>query len=267
MPPKTKSKKADVKKATVKKATVKKADAKKEADDSEYFNYTKNTWDIISPYVKSQLNNHHIDSFNYFIDVQLLQILKQFTFTIYFNFNSVANKHAVELKFEFLNFSLAEPTIYETDGSSQTMTPQTARQRNLTYSSILYINIKMTCIQRSGEFLENEIVEEKLLNKVNFGKIPIMVNSKYCVLKQRPNIDLKTEGECPYDDIKFGYFIISGNEKIIIMQESMAENKVYIFPNSRQQKYITAEIKSVNDNKFSVVMANYIKLIHKTEVV
>jgi DNA-directed RNA polymerase II subunit RPB2 len=231
----------------------------------DYFEYTKDTWDIIGPYVKNQLNRHHIESFNYFVDIQLLQILKQFTFTIYHDFNSTANKHSIELTFEFLSFNLAEPTIYETDGSSQMMTPQTARQRNLTYSSTFYVDIKMTCIKRSGEFLEHEEVNEKILNQVNFGKIPIMVQSKYCVLNQRPNIDLKTEGECPYD--KAGYFIVSGNEKIVVIQESMAENKVYIFPNSKMKKYLTAEIKSINDNKYSVVMGNYIKYIYKTDII
>ena len=111
----------------------------KTKEKDEYFDYNKNTWEVLSPYVKSQLNRHHIEPFNYFIDHQLLQILKQFTFTIYHDFNSNHNKHVIELECEFLSFSLGEPTIYDTDGSSLTMTPQIARQRNLTYSSPLYV--------------------------------------------------------------------------------------------------------------------------------
>ena len=249
---------------TKKKTNTRKSPIKTKEKD-EYFDYNKNTWEVLSPYVKNQLNRHHIEPFNYFIDHQLLQILKQFTFTIYHDFNSNHNKHVIELECEFLSFSLGEPTIYETDGSSQTMTPEIARQRNLTYSSPLYVNIKMKCIKRTGEFLENEDIKEKTLNKINFGKIPIMVQSNFCVLKQKPNLDLKTEGECPYD--LGGYFIISGNEKIIVSQERMAENKVFIFQNTRQIKFLNAEIKSINDNKFSVVMTNYVKYLYKTEII
>ena len=133
----------------------------KTKEKNEYFDYNTDTWKVLSPYVKNQLNRHHIEPFNYFIDHQLLQILKQFTFTIYHDFNSNHNKHVIELKCEFLSFSLGDPTIYETDGSSETMTPQLARQRNLTYSSPLYVNIKMTCIKRSGECLENDDIKEK----------------------------------------------------------------------------------------------------------
>ena len=73
----------------------------KTKEKDEYFDYNKNTWEVLSPYVKNQLNRHHIEPFNYFIDHQLLQILKQFTFTIYHDFNSNHNKHVIELECEF----------------------------------------------------------------------------------------------------------------------------------------------------------------------
>lgn len=224
----------------------------------EYFNYEEDSWKLINSYVKNQINRHHIESFETFIDKQLIQILQQFNpIIIYHDYNANHNKHVIEVHLEFLDFTLEEPILYENDGSFETMTPQIARMRNLTYSSKFYVKMKMTRIKRTGEFLEKEDVIEKIFNKINFGKIPIMVQSKYCVLKQSNNIDIKSEGECPYD--LGGYFIISGNEKIIVTQERIAENEVYIFENNRQLKFITAEIKSIKDDTFSVVMTNYVK--------
>jgi DNA-directed RNA polymerase II subunit RPB2 len=231
---------------------------KLKVNKSDFFNYEEDTWKIIGSYVKNQINRHHIESFEIFIDKQLIQILKQFNpISIYYDYDSNNNKHSIEVRLEFLDFTLEEPVLYENDGSFQTMTPQIARMRHLTYSSKLYVKMKMTRIKRSGEFLENEDIIEKIFNKINFGKIPIMVQSKYCVLKQRNNIDIKSEGECPLD--VGGYFIITGNEKILVTQERIAENKVYIFENNRQNKFITAEIKSIKDDTFSVVMTNYVK--------
>jgi DNA-directed RNA polymerase II subunit RPB2 len=231
-----------------------------------FFNYEEDTWKIIDSYVKKQINKHHIESFEAFIDKQLLQILKLFNpIKIYYDYDSNNNKHVIEVRLEFLDFTLEEPVLYENDGSYQTMTPQIARMRHLTYSSKFYVKMKLTRIKRSGEFLENEDVIEKIFNKINFGKIPIMVQSKYCVLKQRNNIDIRSEGECPLD--VGGYFIITGNEKIIVTQERIAENKVFVFENNRQSKFITAEIKSIKDDKFSVVMTNYIKYYIKDKII
>ena len=145
------------------------------------------------------------------------------------------------------------------------MTPSMARLRHLTYGAPLSINIHMKRILYSGDNYEERDEQEIILKKINFGKIPIMVNSKYCVLREYPGINVINEGECNYD--MGACFIISGNEKVIVCQEEIAENKVFVFNNQRQTKSIDAEIKSVVDYQFSVVMTNVIKYIFKTNVV
>ena len=123
--------------------------------------------------------------------------------------------------------------------------------RNLSYSSPLYINIKIQCIKRTGEFLENESIEEEIFRKVKFGKIPIMVNSKYCLLNKHPNISKEEKGECPYDDS--GVFIIRGQTKMVVSQERGVENKDNVYPNQSKNKYIMSEVKSVSDKYFGLV--------------
>jgi DNA-directed RNA polymerase II subunit RPB2 len=242
---------------------------KKETNNSKVgvsdFNYDKDTWTVIQLIIDEYLNKHQIEPFNKLLDEQILQIVEQFNpIIINHNFNPNANKHKEEIQIFFKDLSIGEPIIYENNGSYQSMTPKIARDRGLTYASPLYFNIEMIRILRTGEYLENEDIQSQIFSKINIGKMPIMIKSKYCILNQKPNFNLKLEGECPYD--KGCYFIISGNEKILIAQERMAENKVFVFKNNRQNKFITAEIKSIVDNKFSVVMTNHLKYNLKTKI-
>ena len=74
-----------------------------------------------------------------------------------------------------------------------------------------------------------------------------MLKSDFCVLNYRNNsiIDNEDLGECKYDP--GGYFIVNGNEKAIVAQEKIADNKLYIFQvNKTNNKTIcVAEIKSM----------------------
>ena len=234
------------------------------------FEYNVDTWKVIDSYFAQdnhkQIVKHQLESFQHFIDPQLKQIIQQFNpVIIYHDYVSEVNKHKVELHMEFREYSIGKPLIYENDGSTQTMTPALARLRHLTYASPLSINIYMKRIQRSGEMLEKEDIQETILHKINFGKIPIMVQSKYCVLREGTGIDISKKGECKYD--KGSCFIVGGNEKVIVCQERIAENKVFVFNNQRQNKSIDAEIKSVSDKQFSVAMSNSIKYVFKTGII
>ena len=63
--------------------------------------------------------------------------------------------------------------------------------------------------------------------KAFIGKIPIMVRSKFCALNEKNDparVDVK---ECVFDE--GGYFIIGGGEKVLVAQERMANNFVYVF--------------------------------------
>lgn len=233
------------------------------------FDYTKDTWSVIDSYFaqnnNKQIMRHQLESFQQFIDFQLWQTVKQFNpVVIYHDFNPELNKHRVELHLEFQDFSIGKPTIHENDGSYKQMTPAIARLRHLTYASQLTINIHLKKVIRSGDAFEKEDVDTLILNKINFGKIPIMVQSKYCVLSEESSVynGNPNEAECKYD--MGGYFIIGGNEKVIISQERIAENKVFVFNNQRQTKSIDAEIKAMPDYQFGLAMCNYVKYVFKS---
>lgn len=105
------------------------------------------------------------------------------------------------------------------------------------------MNIKETITTGEGEEAEKE---ERTMPKVAMGKVPIMLRSSYCLLSKYHNLNVaRISGECPHD--QGGYFIINGSEKVIIAQERMANNQVYVFTRTHPRYSHTAEIKSAMD--------------------
>jgi len=209
-----------------------------------YFNQSKNG---------HQLVRHQIDSFNYFVETLIPNIIKQFNpICVYYEYQKEANKYEYEFQLTFGEIALEPPTISENDGSFDEMTPAKARSRSLTYASNLRADLEVKIIHRTGDIdkLQNEEVHKRKLYKVLLGKIPIMVQSKYCILSKYKNIPKTKMGECRYDP--GGYFIINGNEKVIISQERSANNSVNIFSNNKPKNRFgnSCEIKSEPEYSF-----------------
>jgi len=127
----------------------------------------------------------------------------------------------------------------------------------LTYSAPLYVDITKTTIltPNEGEEIQQEV---KTYPKEFIGKVPIMLRSSYCMLPAgSSDKDLQELGECPYD--QGGYFIINGGEKVLIAQEKMSLNHVYVFKKAMPSKYsYVAEIRScleVGSRPTSTMMA------------
>ena len=142
------------------------------------------------------------------------------------------------------------------------MTPNEARQRNLCYSGNLYVDMELD-IQYIDYNEENKNdnynieCKDKEIKNINLGKIPIMVNSNYCVLNKQ--VEFRKNNECMYDH--GGYFIINGNEKVIVSQDRIAENKTYVFKDNKTTMYsYIAEIRSVPENIFSPPKLTVLKL-------
>lgn len=230
------------------------------------------TWNVVDSYFQVnkgyQLVKHQLESFNDFVLRKIEQIIDGFNdIDIYHHFINEVDKKEVNkfkylLKIEIKNPVLGKPVIFEKDGSTKLMTPNDARQRNFTYSSPLYVDIHVTAktyqSQNENSSSDDEqeyLVEKKTLNNVLLGKVPIMVRSNYCVLRNAQH----TKNECRYD--YGGYFIINGNEKVIISQDRISENKTYVFVNNKISTYShIAEIRSVQENKLGVPKITTLKL-------
>ena len=220
---------------------------------------------ILKQHDNKEFINHQLTSYKQFITKDIGDIIKQFnTRKLYFNYDPIVNKHTTELHIDFLNYNIGSPIIHENDGSYQQMTPMLARLRNLTYRAPLSINLKLTRILRTADEsneepnLDIEDIKEQYFNNIKFGQIPIMVKSHNCILNKNDGLNYVQKGECQHD--YGGYFIISGNEKVIVSQERMAEGEPFVFNNQKKSKCIEIEIRCVSDQHFSVVMNNLVRL-------
>ena len=209
-------------------------------------------WRIIESYFKNQYLNrlvrHQIESYNYFINSQIENTIQMFNPV---NVKSENDKnedngiYSLEIEINFENLKIFRPQIHENNGATKLMYPHEARLRNFTYASPMTLDFNIKIIKRTGEDLNKVETVFKKLPAIHIGKIPIMLNSEICVLKQFSHLNTDITKECSHDP--GGYFIISGSEKTILAQERAAENNVMCFnvrKNNNRWSWL-AEIKSI----------------------
>jgi DNA-directed RNA polymerase II subunit RPB2 len=198
-----------------------------------------------------RLVRHQIESYNYFIMHQLPKTIQMFnTVTIRSENDYVADKgqYYLEIHIRFENFKMYPPQIHENNGATKIMLPQEAKLRNFTYASVMTVDVHIEYVVRNTEAMDTPHILEKVIPKVNIGKMPIMLKSDVCVLHQNRHIHSAFTGECPFDC--GGYFIIKGSEKTVLGQERAAENKIYVFEDKGSTKWSwSAKINSVPDYK------------------
>ena len=218
-------------------------------------NFNEEPYNIIESYFGAQhlerLVRHQIESYNHFVNYQIQRTIQMFNpVTIHSENDYVIekDKYFLEILISFSNFKLYPPQIHENNGATKMMLPQEAKLRNFTYASTMNVDINIQYIIRNTENMENPKIIERILPKINIGKLPIMLKSSICVLTQNKHIEPKYTGECEMDC--GGYFIIKGSEKTVLGQERAAENRVYCFDGKNTTKWNWfAEIKSVPDFK------------------
>ncbi|KAH0628512.1 hypothetical protein JD844_009813 [Phrynosoma platyrhinos] len=201
-------------------------------------------WIVISSYFDEKgLVRQQLDSFDEFIQMSVQRIVEDappidLQAEAQHATGEVEEPPRYLLKFE--QIYLSKPTHWERDGAPSPMMPNEARLRNLTYSAPLYVDITKTVIKEGEDQLQTQH------QKTFIGKIPIMLRSTYCLLNGLTDRDLCELNECPLDP--GGYFIINGSEKVLIAQEKMATNTVYVFAKKDSKYAYTGECRSCLEN-------------------
>ena len=170
-----------------------------------------------------------------------------------------AVRYEYEVQVEFLNPQLRKPTIFENNGAVLPMLPNDARLRNLTYASPLTVDIKITTI-RTDNTDGRKATHQRVFPNAHLGKIPVMVGSSLCLLKEQKHIHPMDLGECPED--VGGYFIVGGGERTIISQERMSENRPVVFRNNRNpaKEWEVIEVKSIGPMNEQVPKSNSVRI-------
>ncbi len=151
-------------------------------------------------------------------------------------------KHVVKLTHSYVG----NPCTIESSGELTKVTPNMCRLRNLTYDIGIYFSLthQQYEIKQVGSEKQNILISSRVENS-KLCNVPLMLKSKHCVLYGKNERDLTLLGEC--DNDQGGYFIVNGSEKVLIAQEKMATNQVYIFLN-KLNNYV-AEIRSSQEGE------------------
>ena len=218
---------------------------------------SNNCWDILdtyfqkggSPESSNPLVKHQIDSYNKFIDNTLGQIIAGFNpikIKVANPKNDLGSDNTYCISINILQPSVTKPSYQLPDGTQNIMTPYIARMNNMSYSSSVYVNVHVVTEVTNKNGMTEKF--DKTLNNIYIGKIPIMVKSKLCVSNQIPGICEENNNECIYDF--GGYFIINGNEKVLISQDRINENKTLVFQPNNNCEGLYAEIRSICNSSY-----------------
>lgn len=148
----------------------------------------------------------HIDSFNYFVDVDIKNIVKAN--------NKVTSDVDPRFWLKYIDINVGFPDRNEIDAMNKRVTPHECRLRDITYSAPVIVTIQYT---RGKNIVQRN---------VNVGRLPIMLRSNKCVLAGKSDAELARMIECPLDP--GGYFVVKGTEKVILVQEQLSKNRIIV---------------------------------------
>lgn len=186
------------------------------------------------------LVKHQIDTFNWFISKGLKNIINNEP-SIKYESNKYDN-----YTLKFSNICVEPPTIIDNDRTIRPLYPQEARNKDLSYTGNVCVDIIETIESNEGK--PPQINEQY---RVPIAKIPIMLLSDACHLRQfTPQENESLNGHSKAD--QGGYFIINGKERVLISQVRKAYNKPLCFVKSTSQKedVLICEMRSMCDETF-----------------
>lgn len=256
---------------------------------------SEDCWSVISSFFEEKgLVSQQLDSFDQFLTTTIQELVDeqgQVTVdqTLTPDDDEIDPVVVRRYELKFGSCMVGRPTITESDGTTSVMLPQEARLRNLTYSSPVYLEFTKHITEAREVALKEDDEEdedddrdadlkargtylqwqerplkkdEAKMENIFIGKMPIMLKSKYCLLRDLSEQMLYNWNECPFDS--GGYFIINGSEKVLIAQERSAGNIVQIFQKAPPSPtpYV-AEIRSAVEKGSRILSQLSIKLFSK----
>ena len=174
--------------------------------------------DIMRNYLSfNKLTQQHIDVYNQFIkksaNIICSKVIKM---------DDGRTIHFDNLKFE--------KPYYQVKNVKRKLMPMYARRHYLTYDSEWTVDLIVK---------KDDQVVFKSVNRVTIAKIPVMLFSNLCHLEYKSAFELVELGEDPIE--QGGYFIIVGVEKILMLEEKLSTNRIFIMNSSPKiKKYKTA---------------------------
>jgi DNA-directed RNA polymerase II subunit RPB2 len=193
---------------------------------------------------------HHIKSYDHFITKLVPTILKELgTFS-----SPVKSGGHHEVVFE--NPVFESPTVRNSDHHIYPLHPNEALLRRLTYGISMYVDITHKLFDA-----DKAIVFSRRYLHNSFCNIPCIVGSRFCYLRQRqPELFKRPE---LLRSCTLGYFIVSGQEKVLVSQETLRTNWPCC---TVSDKGARCEVRSLNSQRWrstSTILLNLSRNVRK----
>ncbi|CEP64097.1 DNA-directed RNA polymerase III core subunit RET1 LALA0_S10e02190g [Lachancea lanzarotensis] len=173
---------------------------------TDEINTAEDKWNLLPAFLKVKgLVKQHLDSFNYFVDVDLKKIIKANEL--------ILSDVDPEFYLKYVDIRVGHKSSSST--KDYIVPPHECRLRDMTYSAPVYVDIEYT---RGRNIIMHRDVE--------IGKMPIMLRSNKCILNGASESQMAKVNECPLDP--GGYFIVNGTEKVILIQEQLSKNRIIV---------------------------------------
>ncbi len=187
-------------------------------------------WNIIESYYQHHdLTRLQVESYNRFIHEMIPSIIQE-------QYTIVPLNASQSLYINFHNVYMDKPSISDIGQKTRPLFPSEARDRDLSYETNVKCNIELSIIRKET----NQVEHSSMLHAVELFKLPVMLGSCLCNL----NLSFDLQNEEKYN--RGGYFIVKGKERVIVAQERINYNHVYIYSQKTKFPYV-AEIRSIKE--------------------
>ncbi|MCE4612484.1 MAG: DNA-directed RNA polymerase subunit B [Desulfurococcales archaeon] len=195
-------------------------------------------WSLFSAYVKETgLALQHLSSYNAFVTKGIHRIVGSYK-RIRPTWRMARKRGETstvgpDVEIIIHRLKILNPQVKEAEGLTHKVYPLECRIRNLTYAAPLVLEVSL---HENGVEVSRE--------EVKIGELPVMVKSVIDPLSKMDEEDLIRVGEDPKDP--GGYFIINGSEKVVVVQEDLAVNRIIVGPSTAGTARITHSAKVVS---------------------
>lgn len=215
----------------------------KEQDENDEKNKDNNSTEIDEEHImqiieqfqrQKGLVQHQIESFNYYINNGIQNVISGEADI------SVSHKPGQIYSVTFDNVFISFPKIMNNDRKLTLFYPKEARNRDMNYDSAICCDIVETLTE------DEKIISKNVHRRIMIAKTPIMLRSSRCNLTKISSSERIPLGECEFDE--GGYFIIKGNERVLVAQLRGNYNQVIVLKQKSNVKFsYIAEIRSMSE--------------------
>jgi len=220
-------------------ANKKKGKEKKNEKEEDDELTTEDIFKLVDLYFnrRNYIYNHLYNSYNKFVEEDIVKWLETSNHVVS---ESIVGNKSYRYRFQYKNIRVLEPVM---ENGVEPLYPIDAIRNNLTYE--IKITADVTQFQDIIDITSENIETKQMGNtesNIVIANIPLMLRSKWCTLTTHHDVNK----ECIYNP--GGYFIVNGQEKVIISQDRIVENKALVL--SKKDSGIVTYMAQVHSRSY-----------------